>query len=418
MKIDGAWAALVLAACTPERPAADGTGTGGSGEPTAEASTTDAPPVADDTGTTGEPGPPCVAWRHTLLDADPCGRLAIGDLEADGVDDLLVLPGFASFIQPAVIQRRLHTYRGGQPLLPLPEIFCCIEVGNPAALTLVDINGDGRADPIYVVDQTSLGGDVVSNFVAVEMLVRGPLGGYVGGSRLLQAAGVALYPPVVATGALLPDRPALVATDGMSSVGLLAAEGLAMVPASEGPWVTLDADIEAMATTDLDGDGLDDVVAVLPGRLALLHSLGDGTLVLAQELEPAVLGDTVLVGDLDGLGGHDLLLPSSGGIGVGLVSPGTLVWLAQPELEIEGPSVLVDANGDGVLDLATIVGAELVVYLGAGDGTFTVPPQSLSPGVGEVVQDLAAGDLDGDGRDDLAVCDELGVLVVHTTAGP
>jgi hypothetical protein len=59
-----------------------------------------------------------------------------------------------------------------------------------------------------------------------------------------------------------------------------------------------------------------------------------------------------------------------------------------------GASVLsADFRGDSILDLATIGGNPIYVFLGNGDGTFQ-PAISTPTNAGE----FAAGDLNGDGR--------------------
>ena len=71
------------------------------------------------------------------------------------------------------------------------------------------------------------------------------------------------------------------------------------------------------------------------------------------------------------------------------------------------------ATAEGRTSLTvTHAGVELIAYRGLGDGTFGVATTS-STHLGESVVDLAFGDFDGDGRTELAVCDELGVLVVQ-----
>jgi hypothetical protein len=78
-----------------------------------------------------------------------------------------------------------------------------------------------------------------------------------------------------------------------------------------------------------------------------------------------------------------------------------------------------DVNGDGIPDLLALGRLELSLLLGHGDGTF-VPEQRVGLGGSAV----AVGDLDGDGRLDLATADEFGgpgfsgaVLIVRGDAG-
>ena len=64
--------------------------------------------------------------------------------------------------------------------------------------------------------------------------------------------------------------------------------------------------------------------------------------------------------------------------------------------------IKADFNGDGKTDLA-LLGADLLIYLGNGDGTFTAEaPVALPPNFTDG-GDLVAGDFNGDGKTDLLI---------------
>lgn len=403
--------AVAVGGCGPTSGSAEGEATGTGADPSSSSSSTTGPSSLGDGTTSASPETPCPSRRYPLLDDEACMAAAIGDVDGDGMDDLLVLPGPDTFLTTAM-PRRLHTYRGGGPDLGEPELHCCIETDVPTALVMLDINGDGRGDPVYVAAHHELHGDVGSTPAGVDALVRGPAGGYLAEQRIVR--GRELSSSRLTTGALLADQPAFVASDGGDELRMYAPQGLAWIPTSPDP-STMSSFVAALATLDLDGDGLDDVLAVLLDRVVALRSPGDGTLVPVEEFTPAVLGPAVHTGDLDATGSRDVVFAGTEGIAVGLVAAGTVEWRTQPEIVVDWASSLLDADGDGALDLLTATGGSLLAYRGAGDGTFLVPPVSLSVGVGEQARMIVSGDLDADGRADVAVCDELGVLVVPGT---
>lgn len=82
-------------------------------------------------------------------------------------------------------------------------------------------------------------------------------------------------------------------------------------------------------------------------------------------------------------------------------------------------STTIDDNGDGIPDLAAVVGNTVQIYLGNGDGTFqTTSTQSIT---GFTSPDgLVVGDFNKDGKPDLAIIDGTNAtmaVMLHATSG-
>jgi uncharacterized protein (TIGR03437 family) len=149
------------------------------------------------------------------------------------------------------------------------------------------------------------------------------------------------------------------------------------------------------------------VTAVVAG------SLSAQPLSFRQRALTAGVGPTsVVVGDFNNDGKLDLAVGSSGGVSVLLGNgdgtfqqPLSVALPLGPNLTIGSRHLVVaDFNRDGKLDLGE--GNSAVLLLGRGDGTFQAPIGYGVPGP------LAAGDLNGDGKPDLAVTHSAGAVSI------
>jgi hypothetical protein len=181
-----------------------------------------------------------------------------------------------------------------------------------------------------------------------------------------------------------------------------------------GPGVTI-------ATADMNGDGIPDLVALVPDTstvdVVTVDSAGGFTLLPPQRFPDIGQMSSLTVADLNGDGIPDVIISDASGSAAGvrvLLNDGHGLLAADVGYPSEssaglGPvSVIVaDINGDGKPDLITANGRDgsISVLLGNGDGTFAAP-LSFAAGADPVA--VAVGDLNGDGFPDLVVADSAG----------
>lgn len=182
---------------------------------------------------------------------------------------------------------------------------------------------------------------------------------------------------------------------------------------------------------DLDQDG--DLDAVVPTCLAdgdaaevrvLVNQSGSAGPLLAQA-EALVLDEPArhfALADVDGDGHLDLLahLPSKKAIalwkGDGALGFGTASSVTLAEGEVEGEFAPLDADGDGDLDLLVLDadGKELALLLNQGQGAFVRRPAVTGLSGARALTVL---DLDLDGRLDVAMVDDVHLMVVQNVDG-
>jgi uncharacterized repeat protein (TIGR01451 family) len=217
----------------------------------------------------------------------------------------------------------------------------------------------------------------------------------------------------------------LVATNfGDNTVSVKLGDGGATYHEAGGSPIPLSCSPNAVNLGDLDRDGIPDLatgdICNYPGgidQITVLLGNGDGTF-HAAPFPPLKLGAgvyapcTIQLVDLNGDGRLDLvtadwqtddvsvfLQNSSGPFGF-TQAPGSPFFPGTSPFEV----TVGDFDGDGIPDLATANDGDdaVAVFHGNGDGTFA--PMSGSPiAVGSHPEGVRVGDVDGDGRLDLAV---------------
>ncbi len=167
----------------------------------------------------------------------------------------------------------------------------------------------------------------------------------------------------------------------------------------------------SVAIGDLDGDGKADLAVADPSGISVFRSTSaPGAISYAAKIDFATGSyPSITIGDLDGDGKADLAVTNSGTVSVfrNTGIPGTISYAAKIDFTTGGyPSSVAigDLDGDGKADLAVTNNSNtLSVFRNTGTpGTISYAAK-IDFATGAVPTSVTIGDLDGDGKADLAV---------------
>ncbi|MFN2467487.1 MAG: FG-GAP repeat domain-containing protein, partial [Gaiellaceae bacterium] len=291
----------------------------------------------------------------------------------------------------------------------------------PIFVAATELNGDGKVD-LAVINHASHN---------VSILLGNGTGGFA--PALGSPVAVGIYPIALVAVDLNGDgkRDLAVANNESDTVSILLGDGAGGFSAAPGSPVAAGDGAGSLAATDVNGDGRPDLAVANfeSGTVSILLGNGAGGFSEAPG-SPILVGtapNAIAAADLNGDDRPDLATANSGsddltillGNGAGGFTPS----IGSPVDAGDGSDSLAvaDLNGDGKPDLAVANANsdDVSILLGNGRGGFTAAtPVALA--AGDLPIAVAARDLNGDGRPDLAVVN-LGsdsVAILLNGSGP
>ena len=272
----------------------------------------------------------------------------------------------------------------------------------PEGVAVGNLNGDGNLDAA-VADSTAS---------SVSILLGNGDGTFTTGSTLTTAAG----PSGVVIADFNGDGTQDVAAANASSNNVSVMLGTGGGSFGSHVEYATGASPVGLAAADVNNDGHIDLITAnsADNKISVLLGTGNGTFNAHQDYAVGTMPVAVAVADLNNDGKQDLVVANSIGNTISvLLGNGTGAYATQTAYIVGyGPlGVAVgDMNNDSTLDIVTANsgGGSVAVLLGNGDGTFQKHVNFTVPGA----NNLALGDLNGDGKLDVVATSSNGVASV------
>jgi hypothetical protein len=375
---------------------------------------------------------------------DP-SQLAIGDVNGDGIPDLVVASdcisseGCSSGTPGAV-----SVLIGNGDGIFQPAVNYSVNGYGATSVAIGDVNGDGHPDLL----------------VGVFNVCDGYFGSCNAGVNVLLNNGDGTFQPAVTYTSNGYDAFSMAVADVNGDgkldvvIGNLCSDSRNQCSAASADVLLGNGDgtfqsavsyntgmyVASVAIADVNGDGHPDIVVTgscvgcsSNGDVAVLLNNGDGTFQSPVDYSSGGTSpSSVAIGDVNGDGKPDIVVTNWCLTGNKSCLTGVDVRLNNGDGTFQSPVgyrtgdwrnnsvAIADVNGDGIPDL--VIGdwtrclncktteSDIVVLVGNGDGTFQSPVH-FNPG-GQNVTWVAVADLNGDGRPDLAAVDGNSIAVL------
>lgn len=329
------------------------------------------------------------SFGHHYRGNDGCSDVQFGDLNGDGVDDMVLANEFSDDL--TVYPGTGNGFFGGGVNHPVGD--------RPWSVALADYDGDGQLD--VAVAQGSVTDTLTLLFGDGALGFAPPVVSTVGNTlRTAKALDVDLD----------GDTDLLVTSRNDNTLLVLRNDGAGSFAAPE-VYATTSFPFD-LALGDMNGDGLTDAVVSASGGVChVFLALGGGVFNSALSFVVGTTGEGLALGDVDGDGDLDVAQTDPGGVTVAYNTGGGLL-LNAAAFNTGGAScdgvVISDFDRDGLADMAvtnsssfSYPGADSVGFLkGDGAGNF-------APGVESYLSNfprrLTGHDVNGDGALDLGV---------------
>ncbi len=340
-------------------------------------------------------------WQNTLR--LQVGGLALGDLDGDGRDDLAVVTYHSNSFPPYEDWHDYVYFNDAGTLQAMPA-WQSVDSRHSSDVAIGDIDGDGRNDLVVVRGGTAYDPSVVyygsAGGLATNAGWQSPGNVWGVGMALADIDGDGDLD--LATGNQGSSQ-----NDAYRPLQLFLndGDGLAAMPG----WESAEASIQnSVALGDLDGDGDLDLAAAKWVNFESAAYANEGATFASTPYwtSGSTEGDRgVAIADFDGDGDRDILLGQEvlrlyANDGNGGFAPG---WESTDPDSGHQALAVADVNGDGLPDVADIDFSRGKVWLYLSrDGALDPVPAWTHDGAGAGTA-LAFGDINGDGLTDLAV---------------